>query len=102
MSPADPKVRVRRDRRSNIALRSIGVESMGSQLVEVFRGGGGHLRAEMIKSILSGDGIEAMIVSDEIAAYPVNVGAMGEFSLLVPAEDADRSRDLLRAVGEEG
>jgi hypothetical protein len=75
---------------------------MGGEFVEVYRGGGGQFRAEMLRSLLSGSGIESVITGGATAGYPTNVGPSGEFAIVVRLEDADRAADLLRSFEEEG
>ncbi|MDQ4026367.1 MAG: DUF2007 domain-containing protein [Actinomycetota bacterium] len=75
---------------------------MGGDFVEIYQGGGGQFRAEMLRSLLSGSGIEAVVRGATIGAYPTNVGVSGQFAILVRAEDADRAADLLRSFEEEG
>jgi hypothetical protein len=56
----------------------------------------GRMDAEVVRSMLEGDGIETRIDNPgAVAAYPVNVGAMGEARLLVKASDEPRARDLI-------
>ena len=75
---------------------------MTGEFVEVYRGGGGQFRAEMLRSLLSGSGIEAIVRGASIGAYPTNVGVSGQFAILVRLEDADRAADLLRSFEDEG
>ena len=70
--------------------------------MEIYQGGGGQFRAEMLRSLLSGSGIEAIVRGATIGAYPTNVGVSGQFAILVRLEDADRAADLLRSFEEEG
>ncbi len=70
--------------------------------MEIYQGGGGQFRAEMLRSLLSGSGIEAVVRGAAIGAYPTNVGVSGQFAILVRVEDADRAADLLRSFEEEG
>jgi hypothetical protein len=75
---------------------------MAADFVEVYRGGGGQFRAEMLRSLLSGSGIESVVTGGATAAYPTNVGPSGEFVIVVRREEADRAADLLRSFEEEG
>ncbi len=75
---------------------------MAADFAEVYRGGGGQFRAEMLRSLLSGSGIESVITGGATAGYPTTVGPSGEFAIVVRAEDADRAADLLRSFEEEG
>lgn len=70
--------------------------------MEIYQGGGGQFRAEMLRSLLSGSGIEAIVRGATIGAYPTNVGVSGQFAILVRLEDADRAADLLRSFEDEG
>ncbi len=66
------------------------------ELVEVYRGGGGEPVAQVLRSVLEGAGIECLVTGGWVGSqYPANVGGMGEFGLLVRAEDADRARAAL-------
>lgn len=72
---------------------------MDEELIEIYRGGGGHFQAEMIRSLLAGSGIEAISVGDQWhATYPSNVGAIGEFRILVRAPDAEAATELLDEI----
>ena len=75
---------------------------MGGEFVEVYRGGGGQFRAEMLRSLLSGSGIESVLTGGSPSGLATNIGAIGEFAIVVRAEDADRAADLLRSFDEEG
>jgi hypothetical protein len=75
---------------------------MAGEFVEVYRGGGGQFRAEMLRSLLSGSGIESLIDGGATAGYPTTVGMSGEFRLLVRGEDGERAAELLRSFDEEG
>jgi hypothetical protein len=68
---------------------------MDEELVVVYEGGGGLANAEMIRGLLEGDGIKTGIRSDAVSMYPVNVGHMGEFAILVHRSDAERAMELL-------
>ncbi|HEV3473369.1 MAG TPA: DUF2007 domain-containing protein [Actinomycetota bacterium] len=64
------------------------------ELVTVYTSG--RMDAEVVRSMLEGNGIEAMIDNPgAVAAYPVNVGAMGEARVLVKASDEARARELI-------
>ena len=67
------------------------------ETVEVYRGSGGPARAELLRSVLEGSGIECFVTGGFGAsgAYPVNVGDLGQFGLLVHERDAERARELL-------
>lgn len=75
---------------------------MAADFVEVYRGGGGQFRAEMLRSLLSGSGIESVITGGASSGLAMNIGATGEFAIVVRAEDAERAGALLEAFEEEG
>ena len=75
---------------------------MGDDFVEVYRGGGGQFRAEMLRSLLSGSGIESIISGGATAGYPTTVGTSGEFAIVVREADAERARELLHSFDAEG
>ena len=67
-----------------------------TELVEVYRGGGGEPVAQVLRSVLEDAGIECMISGSWGGSqYPINAGPMGDFAILVRAEDADRAREAL-------
>lgn len=56
----------------------------------------GRMDAEVVRSMLESNDIEATIDNPgAVAAYPVNVGAMGEARILVNAADEARARALI-------
>ncbi len=68
-------------------------------LVPVYRGGGGPIRADMLRSFLAGSDIECAITGLGLnAAYPTSFGSMGEFTILVRQEDAETARALIEDV----
>ncbi|MGH2736945.1 MAG: putative signal transducing protein [Actinomycetota bacterium] len=73
---------------------------MDDELVVVYEGGGGIANAEMIKGLLESNGIETGIRSGSVPMYPVNVGHLGGFAILVRREDAEQAAALLEAVLE--
>ncbi|MDQ3915915.1 MAG: DUF2007 domain-containing protein [Actinomycetota bacterium] len=75
---------------------------MGDEFVEVYQGGGGQFRAEMLRSLLSGSGIESILTGGATPGYPTNVGVSGQFAIVVRASDAERAVELLRSFDEEG
>jgi hypothetical protein len=75
---------------------------MTDDFVEVYQGGGGQFRGEMLRSLLSGSGIESVIQGGADAGYPVSVGIGAQFKIIVRAEDAERAAELLRSVDEVG
>ncbi|MDQ3952173.1 MAG: DUF2007 domain-containing protein [Actinomycetota bacterium] len=75
---------------------------MAANFVEVYRGGGGQFRAEMLRSLLSGSGIESVVTGGASSGLATNIGAIGEFAIVVRAEDAERAAEILRTFEEEG
>ncbi len=67
-------------------------------LVQIYRGGGGPPQSELLRSLLAG----SVIAGSELGApYPVNLGALGEFTVYVKELDAEDAAALLRdALGE--
>ncbi|MDQ4095919.1 MAG: hypothetical protein M3174_06930 [Actinomycetota bacterium] len=69
------------------------------ELVEIYKGGGGDLRASFFVAALRDEGIECLVSSGgAIAAHPINVGPMGEFRLLVRPEDETPARQIVDAL----
>ena len=75
---------------------------VGGEFVEIYQGGGGQFRAEMLRSLLSGSGIEAILTGSVTSNYPTNVGVSGEFTIVVREADAERAIELLRSFEDEG
>ncbi|HEX2293887.1 MAG TPA: DUF2007 domain-containing protein [Actinomycetota bacterium] len=75
---------------------------MADEYVEVYRGGGGQFRAEMLRSLLSGSGIESVVTGGAASGLATNIGAIGEFAIVVRASDAERAAEILRTFEEEG
>ena len=75
---------------------------MAADFVEVYRGGGGQFRAEMLRSLLSGSGIESVVTGGASSGLATNIGASGEFALVVRREDAERAAEILRTFEEDG
>lgn len=68
-------------------------------LVEVYRGGGGAFKAQLLKGALNEEGIECVVSSaTAIAEHPVTVGPMGEFRILVRAEDRQRAEQVIKGL----
>lgn len=75
---------------------------MNDAPVIVYSGGGGPPRAEMLRSILEGSGIDCFVQMSGISGmYPTNVGAFGEFKLYVKPGDLERAKDLLDHAEED-
>lgn len=75
---------------------------MADDFVEVYRGGGGQFRAEMLRSLLSGSGIESVITGGVSSGLAGNIGAIGEFAIVVRRAEAERAAELLQTFEEEG
>ena len=75
---------------------------MADDFVEVYRGGGGQFRAEMLRSLLSGSGIESVITGGAASGLATNIGAIGEFAIVVRRTDAERAAEILQTFEEEG
>lgn len=75
---------------------------MAADFVEIYRGGGGQFRAEMLRSLLSGSGIESVVTGGASSGLATNIGATGEFALVVRREDAERAGEILQTFEEEG
>ena len=80
--------------------------SIGPELVQV-GSYGGRMEAEMVSSLLRGNGIESMLTGDGTIygeAYPMTVGPLSVVKVLVRPEDEERAREVIRAVdtGEVG
>lgn len=75
---------------------------MADDFVEVYRGGGGQFRAEMLRSLLSGSGIESVLTGGATSGLATNIGAIGEFALVVRRADAERAAEILQTFEEEG
>ncbi|MEC4684532.1 MAG: DUF2007 domain-containing protein [Nitrospirota bacterium] len=56
------------------------------------------LEAEMIKGLLESGGISVVLRSAKVSPYPVNVGRMGEVTILVKEEDQEAAE---KALNEE-
>ena len=73
---------------------------MDDELTQVFIGPPNE--AELVRSMLEGNGIEAMLRgSGASGAYPINVGALAETHVLVAADDVEDARTLLRVTEPE-
>ena len=72
---------------------------MASEEVEVFRGAATPGRREFLEAVLREKEIRFVVRSEgAIAAHPLTAGPMGEFVILVSAEDAPRAVDLLQSL----
>lgn len=59
------------------------------------------LEAEMIKDLLESGGIRVVLRSSKVSPYPVNIGRMGEIKILVPDEDEEAARNVIKGEGGE-
>lgn len=77
-------------------------EDHPSELVSVYRGGGGLPRAELLRSVIEGSGITCFVRhAGAGAVYAVNVGALAEFELFVPQSEAARAAELIEGLDED-
>ncbi len=53
------------------------------------------LEAEMIKDLLESGGIPVVMRSLKVSPYPVNIGRMGEISILVREEDREAAERVI-------
>lgn len=75
------------------------MSDVGSEPVEVYRGGGGPFKADLLKATLDQEGIECIVSSPTaIAEHPLTVGPMGEFRLLVRAGDRERAEEVIKGL----
>jgi hypothetical protein len=75
----------------------------GTDLVEVFNGAGGTIRADFLTTALEQAGIPSVVSSDSgIAAHPLTVGPMSEFRILVRRADQQRASEIIGRLTERG
>jgi len=55
--------------------------------------------AEVVRSILEGDGIDALVTSDDCGSVDPALGLVRGACVVVAADDAARSEELLAQVG---
>lgn len=67
-------------------------------LVQVFVGP--HPVAEQIRALLEGSGIASRTMSEGSAAYPVNVGAMGESRVMVLRDELEEAIQIVHVALE--
>ncbi len=53
------------------------------------------LEAEMLKDLIESGGIDVVLRSSKVTPYPVNIGRMGEVTLLVKEEDKETVVELI-------
>jgi Putative prokaryotic signal transducing protein len=76
------------------------VEPVRENLVEVYEAS--RQQAELIRSLLEGNGIPAVTFGAAGGAYPVNVGDLGRVQVLVQEIDEDSAREVItEATGVE-
>ena len=55
----------------------------------------------LLRSLLEGSGIEVRLeMTNATGTYPDSAGSMANSDLFVPAKDADRAREILRAADD--
>ena len=59
------------------------------------------LEAEMIRDLLKSGGIPVVLRSAKVSPYPVNVGRMGEVTILVREEDREMAEKVLTEASYE-
>jgi hypothetical protein len=70
------------------------------ELVEVWVAHG-EVDAQMIRSLLEGDGIEAMLSGEAVRlTHAVTIDGLAEVKILVREEDAERAREVIAAFKE--
>lgn len=55
------------------------------------------VEAEIVKDLLESGGIPAVLRSSKVTPYPVNIGKMGEISVLVKKEDKDTAEEVIKS-----
>ena len=71
------------------------------ELVEVGRAQG-EVEAQMMRSVLDGDGIEAMLSGESVRlTHAFTVDGLAEVKILVRKEDAERAKEVLAAFREK-
>lgn len=67
------------------------------ELVEVWKAQG-EIDAQIIRSVLEGDGIEAMLSGEAVRlTHGFTVDGLAEVKILVREEDAERAREVIAA-----
>jgi hypothetical protein len=69
-------------------------------LVEIVRTQ--RLEADLLRSVLEGSGIDALVSGYANEAYPVTVGGMAEVGILVRSDDAERALEVIREARSGG
>ncbi len=70
------------------------------ELVEVFNAQG-EMEAQVIRSILEGDGIESMLSGESVRlTHALTVDGLAEVKILVREDDETRAREVIRVFME--
>lgn len=70
------------------------------ELVEVWTAHG-EMDAQVIRSVLEGDGIESMLSGESVRlTHGITVDGLAEVKILVREEDAERAREVIAAFME--
>lgn len=59
-----------------------------------------EVEARIVKELLEAEGISAIIESEKISPYPVNIGRIGEVRVMIKEEDLAKAKDVLRAMND--
>jgi len=59
-----------------------------------------EVEAQIVKSLLEGEGIQVVFNSMKMRPYPVSIGKMGEVKLMVREEEFERAKEILKAMGD--
>lgn len=77
--------------------RSPGKGDPSVELIEVWRAHG-EVDAQLIRSVLEGDGIDAMLSGESVRlTHAVTIDGLAEVKILVRKEDAERAREVIEA-----
>ena len=60
------------------------------------------IEAAAVIGILESAGLDAHVRDMTITPYPFTIGPLGEKRIMVPAEEADEARSILRRAVEDG
>ncbi|MGD8413230.1 MAG: DUF2007 domain-containing protein [Candidatus Latescibacterota bacterium] len=67
------------------------------ELVEVHKAQG-EIDAQMIRSVLEGDGIDSMLSGESVRlTHGITVDGLAEVKILVRKEDEERAREVIKA-----
>jgi len=59
-----------------------------------------EIEAQIVKTLLEGEGIQVVCNSMKVRPYPVSIGKMGEVKLMVMEEELERAKEILKAMGD--